>query len=95
MRKKSFQRCFNSPAPPHLQKNTTEMINDRNSDILSINTKCLRQKHSYRNTTVAQLQEGAVVSSVVHRVLTEDELLWSEFRNTIFTINVMKTSVKN
>lgn len=47
---------------------------------------------SYRNTTVAQLLVGALVSSVVHRVLTVDELLWPEFKNTPFTINVMDYS---
>lgn len=47
----------------------------------------MTKKLNHRNTTVAQLQEGAVVSIVVHRVLTVDELLWSEFKkkkNTIY-----------
>lgn len=47
---------------------------------------------SYRNTTVAQLLVGALVSSVVHRVLTVDELLWPDVKNSLFTINVMDYS---
>lgn len=48
---------------------------------LSINLNSERSsRRNHPDTSVVDLQEGAEVSSVIHRVLTVDKLLWSEFK---------------